>query len=166
MKEYLKHFNTIKPVIWTGDLNVGHLDLDIYNHDAKHIVKQAGLTPQERNSFSSLLQETSFIDAFRHFHPSKLPYFSSTNPMCLHGFKLDAKGQFTYWSQRTFARPVNCGIRLDYFICSPSLFPSATASNDGKVPAIRVHDSYILHQDTVGASDHCPVILVLATDSD
>jgi exonuclease III len=49
---------------------VGHLDLDIYNYTAKHIVKQAGLTPQERKSFSQLL-ETGFVDAFRHFYPGK-----------------------------------------------------------------------------------------------
>lgn len=64
--------NKKKPVILTGDLNVGHLDLVIHNPDAKHIAKQAALTPQERGSFSNLLTTTGFIDAFRFFHPGKL----------------------------------------------------------------------------------------------
>lgn len=73
MRRYLTHLHQEKkkPVILTGDLNVGHLDLDIHNPEAKHIVKQAGLTPQERDSFSTLLQDTRFLDAFRYFYPSK-----------------------------------------------------------------------------------------------
>ncbi len=99
----------------------------------------------------------------------------------------DAKNQFTYWSQRAFNRPGNKGIRLDYFICSPDLFSAtstaAVAENPGaengahhakkgvagaasaaavEQPAqVQVYDSYILHGDTVGCSDHCPVVLVL-----
>lgn len=38
----------------------------------------------------------------------------------------DARGQFTYWSQRTMGRPVNCGIRLDYFVCSNNMFGSVS----------------------------------------
>ncbi len=71
-----------KPVILTGDLNVGHLDLDIHNPDAKHIAKQAALTPQERGSFSNLLTTTGFIDAFRFFDPGKSLEFCAL-PMCL-----------------------------------------------------------------------------------
>lgn len=96
----------------------------------------------------------------------------------------DARGQFTYWSQRTFARPVNRGIRLDYFVCSESILPPITTTDDScsgviegeeGVPAprtvtpatnstaqqLQVYDSYILYEDTVGCSDHCPVMLVL-----
>lgn len=133
----------------------------------------------------------------------------------------DAKGQFTYWSQRTFARPSNKGLRLDYFICSKDMFrkeekeetmtlmikndddggndvdpdvidkedtrrtvsvvtaTSTIASSqvtshngDGDVIATTntttttlkspiVYDCYIIHQDTIGVSDHCPVMLVL-----
>lgn len=161
IREYLTSLQKIKPVIFAGDLNVGHLDLDIHNPSAKHISKQAGLTPRERSSMTHLL-ETGFVDAFRHFHP-------------------DARGQFSYWSQRTFARPVNKGLRLDCFICSPSLFDPESSSEDKDVnegaanpiegsinintaistPTLRVFDSYILHEDTVGYSDHCPVVLVL-----
>lgn len=88
VRRYLQALSARKPVIFAGDMNVGHLDVDIHNPTAKHISKQAGLTPRERESFSQLLATPSsshhsdtFVDAFRFFHP-------------------DAKGQFTYWSQR------------------------------------------------------------------
>jgi exodeoxyribonuclease-3 len=61
-----------KPVIFTGDLNCGFLDLDIHNAHAKHIVKQAGLTAEERSSFNVLLTEGGgFVDAFRYFYPGE-----------------------------------------------------------------------------------------------
>jgi exonuclease III len=80
---------------------------------------------------------------------------------------LDARGQFTYWSQRTFARPVNKGLRLDYFVCSNDMFPNI---NEDKIPnqaaAITkapsmVLDCFILHDDTIGSSDHCPIALIV-----
>ena len=92
---------------------------------------------------------------------------------------VDARGQFSYWSQRTFARPVNKGLRLDYFVCSRDMFPpklepsqdhedsaaqdpaGRSAVDVSKMPSPGVYDSYILHEDTVGCSDHCPVVLVL-----
>lgn len=86
---------------------------------------------------------------------------------------IDARGQFTYWSQRTFARPVNKGLRLDYFICSSNLMPTRKSIPDSNEHNARseidaeigetylVRDSYILHEDTVGCSDHCPIVLVL-----
>lgn len=93
MRKYLQTLGSRKPVIFAGDMNVGHLDIDIHNPTAKHIAKQAGLTPRERASFSQLLatpssltdpSSRSFVDAFRYFHP-------------------DEKGQFTYWSQRVMS---------------------------------------------------------------
>ena len=72
MRNYLKQLSATKPVIFTGDLNVGHLDLDIHNPTAKHIDKQAGLTPLERSSFTEMLS-SHFHDAFRYLYPSKLP---------------------------------------------------------------------------------------------
>lgn len=98
---------------------------------------------------------------------------------------LDARGCFTYWSQRTNARPVNKGIRLDYFICSNDLFGSIDQSSastadeeivsaedtttsvplapisQSDCPFPCVYDSYVLPNETVGCSDHCPVVLVL-----
>jgi exodeoxyribonuclease III len=142
LRAYLYHLHNKKPVIFTGDMNVGHLDIDIHNPTARHIVKQAGLTPQERASFTELLSGP-LKDAFRYFYPS-------------------ARGQFTYWSQRTFARPVNRGLRLDYFLCSVSLLETQdNAHND----QWRAHDCYILQDDTIGCSDHCPVALVLVSNT-
>jgi len=139
LREYLLGLQSAKqkPVILTGDLNCGHLDEDIHNPTAKHITKQAGLTPVERESFGKLLA-SGFTDAFRHFYPQ-------------------ARGQFTYWSQRAGNRPPNRGIRLDYFICSNSLASSSSSSSS--TPSL--FDCFHLPEDTVGCSDHAPAVLVL-----
>lgn len=224
VRSYLNKLSAAKPVVFTGDLNVGHLNLDIHNPWAKHIVQQAGLTPQERASMSSLL-DTNFIDAFRFLYPGEGSELRCCGAQrlyirCRHLFRtpfhplqLDARGQFTYWSQRTFARPVNKGIRLDYFICSTDMFPPTSDCADGSskkggsssrqsdgaasgeaeaemgdaeggplgcgpsgeperdvqatpmpligIPSPGVYDSYIIHSETVGCSDHCPVVLVV-----
>lgn len=123
------------PVIWLGDLNVAHTGMETWNEGAKHLVKSAGTTPQERESFERQL-EAGFVDAFRELHP-------------------DAKGQYTYWSQRAGNRPPNKGLRLDYFICSKVLLDG----EEDKDHKVIVRDSYIL-PDQVG-SDHCPIILEL-----
>lgn len=75
MRQYLKKLSARKPVVYTGDLNCGHLDIDIHNPTAKHIPKQSGLTVVERAAFDQMLQETQFRDAFRHFHPGTLLFF-------------------------------------------------------------------------------------------
>lgn len=108
------------PVIWLGDLNVAHKRLDIYNDGAKHLLKQAGCTLKEKESFSRQL-EAGYVDAFRELHP-------------------DAGGQYTYWSQRTFAREPNKGLRLDYFVCSKTMMKE---DNDHAV----VRDSYMIRND-------------------
>lgn len=87
LRQYLKDLHAKKPVILAGDLNVAHLDLDIYNHEAKHIVKQAGLTPQERASFGTMLGE-GYVDALRFLYPgtivltSSLPFYSRLFYFC------------------------------------------------------------------------------------
>ena len=73
LQNYMSSLQTTKPVVLAGDLNVAHLDLDIYNYEAKHIVKQAGLTPQERKSFQSFLDK-GFVDALRYFYPGNISY--------------------------------------------------------------------------------------------
>lgn len=152
LRSYLLELQQKKPIIFSGDLNCGYGDIDIHNPTAKHIVKQAGLTPRERSSFGEFFN-IGFIDAFRYFYPN-------------------AVGHFSYWSQRTFAREVNKGIRLDYFICSNTIAPEydkdnndsdirkkVIYSNDNHHPML--YDSYILESDTVGSSDHAPVVLIL-----
>eukprot|EP00596_Hydrurales_sp_CCMP1899_P003875 CAMPEP_0119040228 /NCGR_PEP_ID=MMETSP1177-20130426/10089_1 /TAXON_ID=2985 /ORGANISM="Ochromonas sp, Strain CCMP1899" /LENGTH=454 /DNA_ID=CAMNT_0007005071 /DNA_START=4373 /DNA_END=5737 /DNA_ORIENTATION=- len=101
--QYLNDLRAKKSVIFSGDLNVAHLDLDVYNAGAKHLLKQAGTTLREKNSFGNLLA-TGFKDALRHLYP-------------------DSRGQFTYWSTRTSGKPYNKGLRLDYFVCSDDMFP-------------------------------------------
>lgn len=117
------------PVIWLGDLNIAHKAYDIWNDGAKHLAKQAGVTEQERLSFQAQL-DAGYVDAFRYLHP-------------------EAKGHYSYWSQRAGNREPNQGLRLDYFVCSPGLF-----SEDS--PAV-VRDSYMLPD--VHGSDHAPVVL-------
>jgi exodeoxyribonuclease III len=131
--EYMqtKHKDRNLPVMWLGDLNIAHKAYDIWNDGAKHLNKQAGVTPEERASFTEML-DAGFIDAFRHLHP-------------------DAKGHYSYWSQRAGNRVPNKGLRLDYFVCSPEFF-----AEDSKVIA---RDSYMLPEQA--GSDHCPVIIEL-----
>ena len=119
------------PVMWVGDLNVAHTNLEVWNDGAKHLSKQAGVTPQERASFQAQL-DSGFIDSFRR----------------LHG---DAKGHYSYWSQRAGNREPNKGLRLDYFVCNPALF-----EEDSRVV---VRDSYMDFEQL--GSDHAPVILEL-----
>jgi len=132
-----------KPVIWLGDLNVAHTWRDVWNDGAKHLAKQAGTTQEERYSFQQMLdgdvrnngddgEEAVFVDAFRYLYP-------------------DAKGHYSYWSQRAGNRAPNKGLRLDYFICSRSLM------DDGPDKQAIVRDSYMIPQQE--GSDHCPVVL-------
>lgn len=119
------------PVIWLGDLNIAHGAYDIWNDGAKHLAKQAGVTEQERESFTEQL-EAGFVDVFRRLHP-------------------DAKGNYSYWSQRAGNRTPNKGLRLDYFVASEDMF-----LDDSKVIP---RDSYMI-MDQLG-SDHSPVVLEL-----
>jgi exodeoxyribonuclease III len=119
------------PVMWLGDLNIAHKSYDVWNDGAKHLDKQAGVTPQERQSFTEQLQ-AGYFDIFRELHP-------------------EAKGNYSYWSQRAGNREPNKGLRLDYFVCSPEFL-----SEDSKVVA---RDSYMIFDQQ--GSDHCPVVLEL-----
>ena len=119
------------PVIWLGDLNIAHKAYDIWNDGAKHLAKQAGVTEQERESFTEQLN-AGFVDVFRKLHPN-------------------AKGNYSYWSQRAGNREPNKGLRLDYFVASEEMF-----SEDSKVIP---RDSYMI-MDQLG-SDHSPVVLEL-----
>jgi exodeoxyribonuclease-3 len=118
------------PVLWLGDLNVAHTNLEVWNDGAKHLAKQAGVTVQERASFQAQL-DAGFVDAFRRLHP-------------------DAQGHYSYWSMRAGNRAPNKGLRLDYFICDSQFFDEETSR-------VIVRDSYVV-EDHVG-SDHCPVVL-------
>jgi exonuclease III len=73
---------------------------------------------------------------------------------------VDALGQYTYWSMRTNGRPVNRGLRLDYFVVSRSLLPTEQNSNkEDDNQAMYISNTSILFNDCVGCSDHCPILL-------
>ena len=97
--KYLKKLEEKKPVIFCGDLNVAHKEIDLKNPKTNR--KNAGFTDEEREKFSVLL-ENGFIDTFRYFYP-------------------DLKDAYSWWSYRFHAREKNAGWRIDYFCVSPQL---------------------------------------------
>ena len=129
------------PVVWCGDLNVAHKAYDVHNDGAKHLAKQAGTTPQERRGFDEQLG-AGFFDAFRHVHGE------------------DAKGHYSYWSQRAFNRAPNKGLRLDYYICSEDMAVGKGEPSGDKVFVVR--DTYMLPEVT--GSDHAPVVGIFECD--
>ena len=95
LRKHLSKLDKKKPVIYTGDLNVAHNEIDLKNPDANHM--NAGFSDEERNAFSKLLDE-GFIDSFRYLYPNKVKY--------------------SWWSYRMKARERNVGWRIDYFVLS------------------------------------------------
>lgn len=96
---YIKKLEEKKPVIFCGDLNVAHKEIDLKNPKTNR--KNAGFTDEERGKFSALL-EAGFIDTFRYFYP-------------------DMEQIYSWWSYRFKAREKNAGWRIDYFIVSEAL---------------------------------------------
>ena len=96
---YLKKLEEKKPVIFCGDLNVAHEEIDLKNPKTNH--NNAGFTDQERGKFTQLV-ENGFVDTFRYFYP-------------------DTAGVYSWWSYRMKARERNAGWRIDYFVVSQSL---------------------------------------------
>ncbi len=96
---YLKGLEQKKPVIFCGDLNVAHKEIDLKNPKSNR--NNAGFTDQERDRFTRLL-EAGFIDTFRYFYP-------------------DQEGIYSWWSYRFKAREKNAGWRIDYFCVSECL---------------------------------------------
>lgn len=93
--EYLKHLEKSKPIVYAGDLNVAHEEIDIKN--PKTNIHNAGFTIEEREAFSNLLNN-GFIDTFRNLYPTTVKY--------------------SWWSYRFNARKNNAGWRIDYFVVS------------------------------------------------
>lgn len=96
---YLKKLEETKPVIFCGDLNVAHKEIDLKNPKSNR--KNAGFTDEERGKFTALV-DAGFIDTFRYFYP-------------------DLEGVYSWWSYRFGARAKNAGWRIDYFLTSASL---------------------------------------------
>ena len=98
---YVKELEKKKPVIFCGDLNVAHQEIDLKNPSSNH--HNAGFTDEERGKMTALLS-SGFTDTWRHFHP-------------------DTAGVYSWWSYRFRAREKNAGWRIDYFIVSDVLVP-------------------------------------------
>ena len=99
LRDYLISLDRSKPVIYCGDLNVAHQEIDLKNPKTNHM--NAGFTDQEREKMTQLLS-SGFTDTFRYLYP-------------------DATGVYSWWSYRFHARKNNAGWRIDYFIVSDRL---------------------------------------------
>lgn len=99
LKNYLLALNEKKPVVYCGDLNVAHQEIDLKN--AKSNIGNSGFTYEEREKMTNLLA-SGFIDTFRYLHP-------------------DAVDRYTWWSYMNKVRDRNIGWRIDYFIVSESI---------------------------------------------
>lgn len=96
LRGYLQSLDKIKPVIYCGDLNVAHQEIDIKN--AKSNIGNSGFTNEEREKMTILLN-SGFVDTFRYKYPDK-------------------EGSYTWWSYMANVRERNIGWRIDYFIVS------------------------------------------------
>ena len=94
--KYIKKLDKKKPVIYCGDLNVAHEEIDLKNPKTNH--ENAGFSDEERGKFSDVLN-AGFVDSFRFFYP-------------------DTEGAYSWWSYRMKARERNAGWRIDYFVVS------------------------------------------------
>lgn len=96
-KAFLKSLG--KPVIFAGDLNVAHEEIDLKNPNSNR--KNAGFTDEERQKLTMLLSD-GFTDSYRYLYPDK-------------------KDVYSWWSYRFNARKNNAGWRIDYFIVSDEI---------------------------------------------
>lgn len=106
LRGYLKELDAVKPVIYCGDLNVAHEEIDLKNPKSNRM--NPGFSDQEREKMTVLL-ESGFTDSFRYLHP-------------------DETGIYSWWSYRYHARENNAGWRIDYFIVSDRFAPHIRAA--------------------------------------
>ena len=99
LRAYLLRLDAEKPVVYCGDLNVAHEEIDIKNPKTNRM--NPGFTDVERGKMTELL-DAGFTDTFRHLYP-------------------ELEGAYTWWSFRAAARERNVGWRIDYFLCSDRL---------------------------------------------
>ena len=105
LREYIKSLDSTKPVIYCGDLNVAHNEIDLKNPKTNH--HSAGFTDEERQKFTELLN-AGFRDTFRTLYPEKIEY--------------------SWWSYMFHAREKNVGWRIDYFVVSDRIMPKVKDS--------------------------------------
>ncbi len=106
LRAYLMELDRTKPVVYCGDLNVAHQEIDLKN--AKSNVGNSGFTNEEREKMTLLL-ESGFADSFRLLYPERT-------------------GAYSWWSYMFNARANNAGWRIDYFIVSDRLAPAVAES--------------------------------------
>ncbi len=99
IRKYLNVLNEKKPVIYCGDLNVAHNEIDIKNPKTNHF--SAGFTDNEREKMTKLL-DSGYIDTYRYLYPNEAD-------------------RYTWWSYMRNSRQKNVGWRIDYFIVSNNL---------------------------------------------
>ena len=99
IREYLLELDAKKPVVYCGDLNVAHEEIDIKNPKSNRM--NPGFSDEERAKMTQLLS-SGFVDTFRYLYPDKT-------------------GAYSWWSYRFNARKNNAGWRIDYFIVSERL---------------------------------------------
>ena len=105
LREYIKALDGMKPVIYCGDLNVAHEEIDLKNPKTNHF--SAGFSDEERGKMTELLA-CGFVDSYRALYPERVEY--------------------SWWSYMYNARAKNVGWRIDYFILSERLQPSLRES--------------------------------------
>ena len=105
MRAYLQKLDAVKPVVFCGDLNVAHEEIDLKNPATNHF--NAGFSDEERAKFGELLA-AGFTDSWRFQHPEEVKY--------------------SWWSYRMNARERNAGWRIDYFVVSDRLRPRIAAT--------------------------------------
>ena len=110
IRKYLKKLDNKKPVIYCGDLNVAHNDIDLKNPNTNH--HSAGFTDEERNKLTELFN-SGFTDSYRYLYP-------------------DVTDKYTWWSYMFKSREKNIGWRIDYFITSNSI--------KNKIKDSKIHD--------------------------
>ena len=106
MRAYLSALDSKKPVVYCGDLNVAHCEIDIKN--AKANIGNAGFSDEERGKMTELLS-AGFADSFRRLHPDTVKY--------------------SWWSYRFRARENNAGWRLDYFLVSERIVDAVSKAD-------------------------------------
>ena len=105
LREYIVELDKVKPVVYCGDLNVAHCEIDLKNPKTNHF--SAGFSDEERGKFSELLS-SGFADSYRTLYPEKVEY--------------------TWWSYMYGAREKNVGWRIDYFVVSERIMPKVSDS--------------------------------------
>ncbi len=107
LRAYLRELDAKKPVVYCGDLNVAHREIDLKNPKTNR--QNPGFSDQEREKMSALL-DAGFVDTFRYIHG-------------------DVTDRYSWWSYRFHARDKNVGWRIDYFIVSARLKEKVKAAD-------------------------------------